>query len=629
MNSPRASALLVLAILSLVHPLPSLPSSSLPSLRVTGRNLHEDDSHRNMSGALLSSLLSTASSSASPVPHAGSSSSSTSAPSPPSSSSSPPSTPSSIPSTSSTTTSSTSTSSSSSPVASSSYLSPDSGSSPSSPSSSSTSSPPAPPASLTVNPDSSLASSSSYSDTPTHSIDQSSDLSSSATTTTTTTTLTSSSSSSPAPVSLSPSAEKDPAALPLLRLTYFCFFFSLGSLLPYLPVYYHQLSLPGRVIGYLGAITPFTTFVFSPLWGYLADFNNSAKSILLFCYTLSVLLRASMPFFAKTPDLLMLNVLLMSIFNAPVKSLLDSTSMSLIPRGSYGRLRLYGQLGFGVGSSGMGILLSKGPGSSLNFNNAFRLHFAASLPTIGIAWYLRKTANAEKKRKAIEEVAPKRVRPNFRAGLKLVLNTPTFLLFFFLTFTIGLNSGIIENFASIRMREVGGTGRDLSMSRFFSAAAGVPMFWHAGTISKKLGTPLVLTMTLVAYSLRFFIYSFSPSPFFMLPAEALRGGTFALFWSTITSFAYEISPQGMSSTMLALVNAMYGGIGQSLGALAGGFMQGRMGTSRMFFICGCGCLSFATVVGSSFAAQSFGKRVVRLREAEKERKDSAVPALAT
>ena len=406
-----------------------------------------------------------------------------------------------------------------------------------------------------------------------------------------------------------------PSPLILLRLTYFFFYLSLGSLLPYLPVYYHHLHLPGPTIGKLGAVNPFITFVMSPLWGALADYSNAHTSILLYNYIISVLLRCAMPLFkprspGASTTLLMLNVLVMSVFNAPVKALLDSTAMSLIPKGSYGRLRLYGQLGFGVGSSGMGILLAR-EGKDLGFNKAFVTHGLCSAPTIGIALYLRlasgsaarcgKATSASSDKAATSAAVP---APRFKQGMKMVLANPKFLLFFGLTFAIGLNSGVIENFSAIRMREVGGTGRDLSKSRFVSAAAGVPMFWHAGNLASYLGTPLVLTLTLAAYSLRFFIYSLSPSPLLMLPAEALRGCTFALFWSTITSFAYELSPPGMAATMLGFVNAMYGGLGQSLGALIGGAMQGRVGTQRMFYLCGGATGIFAAVVGGAFASQS-------------------------
>ena len=45
------------------------------------------------------------------------------------------------------------------------------------------------------------------------------------------------------------------------RALFLLYYAHLGSLMPYLPVYYHSLGLPGKTIGQLGAITPAATFV--------------------------------------------------------------------------------------------------------------------------------------------------------------------------------------------------------------------------------------------------------------------------------------------------------------------------------------------------------------------------------
>lgn len=72
------------------------------------------------------------------------------------------------------------------------------------------------------------------------------------------------------------------------------------------------------------------------------------------------------------------------------------------------------------------------------------------------------------------------------------------------------------------------------------------------------------------------------NPYHGLPAEALRGITFAAFWSTSTIYAHRVSPPGLHATMLMILNAMYGGLGQSIGAIIGGKLQHRFGTVRMF-----------------------------------------------
>ena len=46
------------------------------------------------------------------------------------------------------------------------------------------------------------------------------------------------------------------------------------------------------------------------------------------------------------------------------------------------------------------------------------------------------------------------------------------------------------------------------------------------------------------------------NPYHGLPAEALRGVTFAAFWSTSTIYAHRISPPGMSTTMVRACRAV-------------------------------------------------------------------------
>jgi MFS family permease len=108
------------------------------------------------------------------------------------------------------------------------------------------------------------------------------------------------------------------------------------------------------------------------------------------------------------------------------------------------------------------------------------------------------------------------------------------------------------------------------------------MFWFSGPLTEALGADRVIVLSLLSYVTRFIIYAFMKNPYHGLPAEALRGVTFAAFWSTGTIYAHRVSPPGLHATMLMILNAMYGGLGQSLGAIIGGKMQHRFGTVNSF-----------------------------------------------
>lgn len=391
-------------------------------------------------------------------------------------------------------------------------------------------------------------------------------------------------------------ADDDQASLLILiRVMFFAYYASLGSLLPYLPVYYHSLGHGGQIIGMLGAIKPFTTFLVAPLWGIISDQTGSPFAVLYFTFIVSLIGQLAVSW-RHDPSWIMSMIFITAFFNAPVKSLIDSMVMSNIEDGKlYGRLRLWGQLGFGVGSSAVGVLLSKsqqrqqqtgvidgatrttaaimsGTGTIMEkvsqiwekisgYKLLFFTHALLSIPTLicirAFDRWTKKEAPASvtnpRKWMSIEKGRVSKsseTKPNVLEGIRVLFHNSDALLFFFLVLVVGISSGVIENFAYVRIREVGGSGNEMGLSRLVSSMAGAPMFWFSGPLTELLGADRVLALSLINYVIRYFNYAFMQSPLQGLPAEALRGATFAAFWSTCTIYASRIAPPGMQATMV-------------------------------------------------------------------------------
>lgn len=219
---------------------------------------------------------------------------------------------------------------------------------------------------------------------------------------------------------------------------------------------------------------------------------------------------------------------------------------------------------------------------------AFLAHAVLSIPTYFCIRKFRpaKSDVAVDQKKQTQKSVEETKGTNIMDGLRLVSKNSDALVFFFLVFVIGTSSGCIENFAYVRVREVGGTGNNMGILRLVSSLAGAPMFWFSGPMTEALGNDVVLVLSLLAYVARFLNYAWMKHPYHALPAEALRGITFALFWSSGSMYAHKISPPGMKATMLLTMNAMYGGLGQSLGAIIGGKMQTNFGTAKTFIYSG-------------------------------------------
>jgi MFS transporter, PPP family, 3-phenylpropionic acid transporter len=395
--------------------------------------------------------------------------------------------------------------------------------------------------------------------------------------------------------------------------------------MPYLPVYYHSLGHGGLMIGMLGAVKPLTTFIVAPVWGILSDRSSSRFFILYMTFLSSMVFQLLV---SASPEIHFLigMVFCTAVMNAPVKSLIDAIVLdNLQDKSSYGRMRLWGQLGFGIGSWGVGQLLSlSNVGAKINelqlpdvplvvariaqsayafwmsltgYRLLFLSYAALSVPTFIILRQFEVMDRESIEKESRSNLAPPKKEPaKIKEGLALLLKNADALLFFFLVFVVGVSSGVIENFAYVRLREVGGTGKEMGLSRLVSSAAGAPMFWFSGPLTNLLGADRVIVISLLNYVARFFIYAFMKNPYHGLPAEALRGVTFAAFWSTCTIYAHRISPPGMGATMLLLLNAMYGGLGQSVGAILGGRLQSKVGTVQTFIYAGLFDLVFVAVV---------------------------------
>ncbi|XP_066927156.1 major facilitator superfamily domain-containing protein 6-like [Clytia hemisphaerica] len=63
------------------------------------------------------------------------------------------------------------------------------------------------------------------------------------------------------------------------KLFYFFFFAGNGSLIPYLVLFFKQLGLNPSQVGIVSGLKPFISFLFSPLWGYIADKSRRTKFI--------------------------------------------------------------------------------------------------------------------------------------------------------------------------------------------------------------------------------------------------------------------------------------------------------------------------------------------------------------
>jgi hypothetical protein len=297
--------------------------------------------------------------------------------------------------------------------------------------------------------------------------------------------------------------------------------------------------------------------------------------IMLSTFIGSILVRTMFATGINNVFFLSIVVALSALLNAPVKPLLDSAIMAcLTDKTAYGKSRLYGQIGMGLGSFLVGPLLQ-------HYQLMFLVQALLALPTAFLMSRFRhintnnninnsKTNNNNNNNNNNNKSNNNNNKSNnsnsalnqqLAVGRQLLqsFSDPRVRIFFLIVFIIGISSGIIENFAYVRISQLpggnlsdgSGSGSMLGIMRLASSLAGGPVFWISGSIIHRIGVNGVMAVSLLFYILRFLIYAFAKTAWLALPAEILRGFSFAIFWSAATYYVYSIAPKNLTATMVS------------------------------------------------------------------------------
>eukprot|EP01031_Cornospumella_fuschlensis_P030878 gene30878-37314_t len=366
------------------------------------------------------------------------------------------------------------------------------------------------------------------------------------------------------------------------KFLYFVLFAGLGVLMPYIPVFFELLSLTKSQIGILSMLPNLCSFLLAPLFAMLADKFDSNCEVIVFGLITSVASTVAI-YFTRSFIALFWVVFAASALRAPVTPQVDALVISALPdKTKYGDMRLWGAISFGIFSFLGGGLLNPDEGTE-SFKYIFFLHattfLLAGYIILSITYDLMRQPNGSHHERQRDKADH---RPLLTALADVFQQHPSVFVFSLIVFLSGFGSGVIDAFLFLRLKQLGGSGLVMGLSRFITCAAEVPMFQVAGPLHKRYGTWAMLAVTQLAFVLRFTYYAFLSNPWAVLPCEVLHGLTFATMWSVACTYANLISPPECHSTMQALLEGLHWGFGSGMGALVGGFVYDNLGAVWLF-----------------------------------------------
>jgi oligosaccharide:H+ symporter len=350
-----------------------------------------------------------------------------------------------------------------------------------------------------------------------------------------------------------------------------------------------EINFSKSQIGVLLAMPCICTIISPPIWGAVADSLRCHKLVHIICHVTAALLFFSIQFVSSFP-LMCVMVFIAYFQTVPTFSQLDLAAMTWISRvgGDYGKQRLYGAAGYGVGGYVAGVVAS-----SLGISWCFNMVLLVSCVSLFLLVRFvppgrEATPSSNSSIRSTSECSKKSVLVH---SLRQILRQYEVLILFVVTLLAGVIGNLIDNYLLLFIYNL--SSEDDNIAGAFVAVQTVselPFFFLANKIIARFGTPACISVTLVAAGVRTMVYTFTPHAWPVLPVETLHGLTYGLFFAALTNYIYAAAPKGAEGTMIGLLATFQRGLGGGLASLGGGYIYDTYGSRIMWGVAGfCVC----------------------------------------
>jgi PPP family 3-phenylpropionic acid transporter len=349
---------------------------------------------------------------------------------------------------------------------------------------------------------------------------------------------------------------------------YLLYFAAFSSAMPFFVLFYQGLGFTGTQIGLLTGIPPLITLIASPFWTGLADARHWHKFVMGIGILVAVLAVFLLPSFTSFVVVFSL-IILLNTFLAPVASLADSGTMSMLgeERAMYGRIRLGGTIGWGLFAPVAGALVD---------NYGLKIGFWTFSAIMLVNFF----------------VSQKFVHGSLEAGtaklggIRVFFASRRWMAFWFIAFLGGIGSSSSAAYLYPYMAGLGASEKMMGLALTISTLTEMPIFFLGHRLVRKFGSYGLLTLSLLMFGARSLLYAAVSVPWMVLVVQAFGGMIFPAMWTAGVSYADENAPAGLKSSAQGLFGAVSFGVGSAVSGFISGLLLEKMGGRGMFLVLG-------------------------------------------
>jgi len=295
-------------------------------------------------------------------------------------------------------------------------------------------------------------------------------------------------------------------------------------------VYFRDFGLSGAEIGLVNTLSPLMGMLGGPSWGVLSDRLRNPRLVLMAAVFggISSLLALSL---ATSLTGIALATAAYTLFASAFVPLLDSLNLGLLGenRARYGRQRMWGSIGFIVGSWLFGLILQQSGLHVLFYGVAAGLLLL--LPGLAV----------------LKIPQPPKQRAPW-SGFVQFIRQPHWLVFTASLVLIGIVNTAMSNFLGVYIKDLKGGENLIGTAAALGVVTELPVMYFSSYLLKRFGSRGLMAIGFAFFAIRMALYALIPSPNWVLPIALLHGLTFTPFWVGSVSYASELAPENLKAT---------------------------------------------------------------------------------
>ncbi len=364
---------------------------------------------------------------------------------------------------------------------------------------------------------------------------------------------------------------------PLIQLKSLLFFFHATNtiIISFLPIYLAFKGLSGTEIGWVLAIGPLASIISQPFWGYLSDKYKTVKWVLIM--SIIFMLIFSILFFQmNTLIFILIFGALFYFFSSPVGALSDSLAQRQadLKNISFGSIRMWGSIGFGLSSLLIGQLLD---------------YIGVQMmiwPYLILGSILLILAFTIEDVKVTED-------PVTSSDFITLLKHKPFVLFLITLALITVTHRANDSFIGLYIQEIGGSESLVGIAWFIALVSEALIFAFAYKWFIKKHALNYLILASLIYAVRWLLMSYTTEAYFILVLQLLHGLSFGIFYVASFDFVTRLIPEKLHASGHLIFYSMFFGLSGIIGSLSGGFMIENLGGSTLYI-----AMSFLALLGA-------------------------------